>query len=246
VNPGPLPRAHSHNDYLRSRPLLDALESGFCSVEADVFPVDGVLQVAHDRKDLSPDRNLAALYLAPLWERYRRHGGIHANREPFHLLIDFKSDAEKSAELLARDLSAFAPMLTRYEAGRVQAGAVTVLVSGARPMEWARRRRRRLFALDGRPDDLGKGEPVDLFPLVSQSWLALFKWYGVGPMALADREKLAALVDLVHAEGRRLRFWAAPDNPAGWSIQWAAGVDHINTDKIPELATWIRRRPTAT
>jgi putative flavoprotein involved in K+ transport len=42
----PLPNAHSHNDYLRPRPLLDALDQGFCGVEADVFLVDGDLLVA--------------------------------------------------------------------------------------------------------------------------------------------------------------------------------------------------------
>jgi hypothetical protein len=49
----PLSEAHSHNDYLHRRPLLDALEQGFCGVEADVFLVDGDLLVAHDRKDVN-------------------------------------------------------------------------------------------------------------------------------------------------------------------------------------------------
>ena len=46
----PLERAHSHNDYSRPRPLLDALDAGFCSVEADIFLVDGELLVAHPRQ----------------------------------------------------------------------------------------------------------------------------------------------------------------------------------------------------
>lgn len=33
----PLERAHAHNDYEHDRPLFDALDSGFKSVEADVF-----------------------------------------------------------------------------------------------------------------------------------------------------------------------------------------------------------------
>ena len=33
----PLPNAHAHNDYEHKRPLFDALDHGFCSVEADVF-----------------------------------------------------------------------------------------------------------------------------------------------------------------------------------------------------------------
>ena len=37
----PLRQAHAHNDYEHPRPLLDALDHGFCSVEADVFLTDG-------------------------------------------------------------------------------------------------------------------------------------------------------------------------------------------------------------
>ncbi|HEY3789313.1 MAG TPA: hypothetical protein VGL71_10685, partial [Urbifossiella sp.] len=35
--PSPLRHAHAHNDYEHKRPLLDALEQGFCSVEADIW-----------------------------------------------------------------------------------------------------------------------------------------------------------------------------------------------------------------
>src|SRR5688500_5242918 len=41
--PRVLPHAHAHNDYLHDRPLLDALDHGFNSVEADIFLVDGQL-----------------------------------------------------------------------------------------------------------------------------------------------------------------------------------------------------------
>ncbi len=243
MNPSVLARAHSHNDYVRPRPLLDALDLGFCSVEADVFPIDGELLVAHDRKDLKPERTLESLYLRPLWERFRRHGGVYPGQEPFHLLIDFKSDAQASTELLVRRLATMAPMFTRFERGVVRPGAVTVLVSGDRPIEWARRTDRRLFAVDGRPENLGKGEPVSLFPMISQSWSSIFEWKGAGPMSGTDRAKLAAMVAHAHEEGRRLRFWAVPDNAAGWSVQWAAGIDHINTDRVAELAQWMRNRP---
>src|SRR5690242_5509037 len=47
----PLTRAHAHNDYEHTRPLLDALDQGFCSVEADVWLIDGELRVAHDERD---------------------------------------------------------------------------------------------------------------------------------------------------------------------------------------------------
>lgn len=42
-SPKPLIQAHSHNDYEHARPLFDALDLGFCNVEADIYLVDGKL-----------------------------------------------------------------------------------------------------------------------------------------------------------------------------------------------------------
>ena len=65
----PLAQAHAHNDYEHDRPLLDALDHGFTSVEADIYLVDGALLVAHNRRDVKPERTLEKLYLDPLQER---------------------------------------------------------------------------------------------------------------------------------------------------------------------------------
>ena len=54
--PRPLINAHAHNDYEHPRPLLDALDHGFCSVEADIYLVEGQLLVAHNRSDVSKER----------------------------------------------------------------------------------------------------------------------------------------------------------------------------------------------
>ncbi|HOK78354.1 MAG TPA: hypothetical protein PLW35_11615, partial [Verrucomicrobiota bacterium] len=72
--PVALARAHAHNDYEHARPLLDALECGFCSFEADVHLVDGELLVAHDRIRTRPERTLTALYLEPLRRRVLENG----------------------------------------------------------------------------------------------------------------------------------------------------------------------------
>lgn len=73
--------AHAHNDYEHERPLFDALERGFASVEADVFLSDDgqELYVAHDAVDIDPARTLDALYLQPLADWIDQHGGwVHA------------------------------------------------------------------------------------------------------------------------------------------------------------------------
>src|SRR5581483_11309861 len=71
----PLVQAHAHNDYEHARPLLDALDHGFCSVEADIWLAPDGLLIGHDKKDLKPGRTLESLYLDPLRERNRANGG---------------------------------------------------------------------------------------------------------------------------------------------------------------------------
>src|SRR5713226_3075846 len=71
----PLTNVHAHNDYEHTRPLFDALDHGFCSVEADIFLVKDRLLVGHTSKDLRPDRTLEKLYLDPLREQVRKHQG---------------------------------------------------------------------------------------------------------------------------------------------------------------------------
>ncbi len=74
VSAAPLPCAFSHNDYQHPRPLLDVREQGFCSVEADIYPVDGKLLLARDRDRAQPDRTLEGLYLQPLHQRVEGNG----------------------------------------------------------------------------------------------------------------------------------------------------------------------------
>src|SRR5438477_8275309 len=88
-SPPPLLRAHAHNDYEHPRPLLDALDHGFCSIEADIYLVENKLLVAHDRDQAKPERTLQALYLDPLRERARKNGGrVYPNGPEMVLLVD--------------------------------------------------------------------------------------------------------------------------------------------------------------
>src|SRR5689334_2700963 len=88
----PLTRAHAHNDYEHTRPLFDALEQGFGSIEPDIYLVDGDLLVAHNRQDVRPERNLEKLYLAPLKKRFDETKEILPGLKTLILLVDIKSD----------------------------------------------------------------------------------------------------------------------------------------------------------
>ncbi|MFE5614697.1 phosphatidylinositol-specific phospholipase C/glycerophosphodiester phosphodiesterase family protein [Streptomyces sp. NPDC056524] len=247
----PLPLAHAHNDYLHTRPLHDALDHGFTSVEADVFLVDGELLVAHEPAGLDPSRTLRSLYLDPLLARVRaHHGSVYAgHRRPVQLLIDIKADGVAAYRELDRQLRPYRRMLSTVTAGRVHLGAVTPVVSGDRaargPME-AQRVRHAFY--DGRLDDLAAQTPApaSFIPLVSSNWTQSFDWRGEGPFPAAERTRLASIVGTAHARGQRVRFWATPDQAgpardALWSELRAAGVDHINTDDLAGLRDFLNR-----
>lgn len=90
----PLRRAHAHNDYEHKRPLLDALDRGFCSVEADVFLNNGKLLVAHLPFFLRAERTLEALYLDPLRKRaLANRGRVYPGGPTVFLLIDVKTES---------------------------------------------------------------------------------------------------------------------------------------------------------
>ena len=112
----PLTKAHAHNDYEHNRPLYDALDHGFTSVESDVWLVDGELLVAHDREDVNPDRTLESLYLEPLLDEVKKNGGsVYPGYEhEFILWVDIKSQGVETYQAIHKELRKYQKMLTRY------------------------------------------------------------------------------------------------------------------------------------
>lgn len=235
-----LVRAHAHNDYEHTRPLLDALDQGFCSIEADIYLVDGELRVGHNRKDLRPGRTLEALYLDPLADRVKLHRGhVYDAKETVTLLVDVKAEAEAVYAELRKRLPKYQSMLTSYSKGKVKKRAVTVILSGERATATLRAEDSRLAFIDGRPEDLEGKDPATLIPLVSDSWSPTFDWSGTGAF---PADKLARIRDLIakaHKQGRKVRFWATPSNPQVWQLLWNEGVDYLNADDLVGLRKFI-------
>jgi len=248
ANPGGrvvLPPAHAHNDYEHERPLVDALSRGFTSVEADVWLRDGELLVGHDEVDLDPARTLRSLYLEPLARRVQRlDGRVHRGSEaPLQLLVDLKTDGPTTYAALDAQLREVRSMLTRF-APRPRPGAVEVVVSGNRPLADMQAQRTRWAGYDGRLRDLDSDLPPAVMPLVSDNWANHFTWTGAGPMPAAEHARLVSLVRRAHTQGYRLRFWntpdvASPDRARLWAVLADTGVDHLNTDDLPGLSTFL-------
>lgn len=247
-----LARAHAHNDYEHERPLLDALDQGFTSVEADVYvaPVSGLSQVAglyvaHDPQDIDFSRTLASLYLEPLKKRAAENGGcILKDCAPFHILIDAKTEAESTYAAIEAELAKYDALFTRYENGGMRPGAVTATLSGNRPLATMKAAMSRYTFYDGRFSDLDSAEPVTLMPLISDSWTTQFGWDGTGAMPAAQKAKLIEAINKSHAKGRRVRLYNVPDAAGAareniWKELLAADQDQINTDDLAGLRAFL-------
>ncbi len=251
--PHPLWRAHAHNDYEHPRPLFDALDHRFGSVEADIFLVGDQLLVAHEASELDPTRTLESLYLDPLAARVKaNHGCVYrGHRRPLQLLIDIKTEGSSTYLELDRHLRRYKHLFTTYAHGRVLPGPVTAVISGDRaaraPME-AQSVRRAFY--DGRLADLGSAAPASFISLISDNWTLNFTWLGDGPFPDAERQKLRGIVRAAHARGQQVRFWATPDvagpaRDALWTELLAAGVDYLNTDDLAGLEAFLDAHRTA-
>ena len=239
--PSPLLRAHAHNDYLNKRPLLDALDQGFCSVEVDIFLRGQKFHVAHTRFGIRKDRTLEEMYLKPLAERIKRNKGVvFPGQKRFILLIDIKDDGDEAYPVLDRLLTRYGSLFTAVLHGEHRPGPVTAILSGARPRDLVEKDHTRYCALDGRPGDLGGTAAPDLIPLISDKWSNHFKWRGRGLFPPEERQRLEEFVKRTRKQGRILRFWAVPDRKESWKALHESGVDLINTDKLEELSLFLR------
>ncbi|RPI88928.1 MAG: hypothetical protein EHM42_03905 [Planctomycetaceae bacterium] len=240
-SPKPLPSAHAHNDYYHQRPLLDALDRGFCSVEADVFLQDGNLVVAHSAFEIRPERTLKALYLQPLRERIEAGGGaVYPDETPLWLLVDIKTNGEQAYLALDKLLAEYSDIVSVTRDGQFEQRPVTVVISGDRPVETIRAQSTRYAGIDGRPGDLDSDEPAEQMPWISSDWKSHFQWRGKGPMPADERQTLNDLVERSHQKKRRLRFWGTPDNPVVWQELRRAGVDLIGADNLNALQEFLR------
>lgn len=225
--------AHAHNDYLHPVPFYTAYNAGFRSIEADVFPVNGVLIVAHSKKEILPQRTLNSLYLQPLLSELKKN-----NNRKVNLLIDIKENYKESLELLMRELK---PLNKYLFSPKDSSNQLTILISGERPPPAEYKNYPDYIFFD---DDLKLFHSPDEWKrvgLVSLSFERYSSWNGKGTLPDRDKKLLLYTIDSVHNAEKKIRFWAAPDNENSWLTQMKLGVDLIGTDKIQELSEFLQR-----
>lgn len=237
----PLKHAHAHNDYAHKRPVLDALDNGFTSIEVDVYLHNGQLKVSHLPFALRTKKTLEVLYLIPLRERIAlQSGSVFAGYNlPVVLMIDFKTDPASTYKVLKEILKLYAHMLTSYASDSVLIQRpVNVLISGKSPVAELLQADSSYATLDAPFSTLDDSLKLRVCTRLSDAWSSHFSWNGIGEISNKDSIQLHNLVELAHASNKEVRFYHIPDQASVWKLLLESGVDWINTDRLSDYRKW--------
>ncbi|MEO8109807.1 MAG: alkaline phosphatase [Ginsengibacter sp.] len=226
--------AHAHNDYMHTVPFHTAFDAGFGSIEADVYPVNGVLYVAHNKKDIQPGHTLKSLYIDPLLHELAKD-----SLRQLKLLIDVKENYKESLRILLEEIEPLQKYLVAKEKINKP---VIILISGERPPPAEYKNYPGYIYFD---DDLRLKHTPEEWERVGQVSLSFRRysnWNGKDEISNHDKNLLQNVIDSVHHSGKTIRFWEAPDNEKSWKLQMELGADLIGTDEIDELAAFLNDR----
>lgn len=237
--PAPLPRSHAHNDYAHRKPLLDALDQGFQSIEIDVFPRGRKLKVAHIPGFLWLKKDIERLYIKPFARRFRHNPEAWQARRVI-FMVDIKEKPARCYALMQQITAKYPDLFHRQ--GHTDGKPLEILFSGAKPWDEVLADTSGLFALDGNPGHASDHRFSHLkMPRVSSAYSSHFTWRGEGAMPEKERAELRRLVALAHDNGRQIRFWAMPQHPNVWAVFAEMGVDWLNIDDLKGYAAWTRQ-----
>ena len=230
-----MPMAHAHNDYLHEHPLKDALRFGFTSVEADVYLINGELYVAHERPEKLAGITLKELYLNPLQNLMRsQNAKVYPNDYgKFYLLIDLKNDAVETYKVLKQQLLTYPEFLHNPH--------FNIYLTSFQDLHFVLNDPARVVGVDGRLNDLHKGYGTEQVPVVSESFKKLTQWNGNDSVTANQFALAKQFIDKVHAEGKKCRVWAIPDEPSAWRRLLADGIDFINTDRLAAFSDFMAK-----
>jgi hypothetical protein len=235
----------AHNDYWHKRPLYDALENGFTNIEADTYLRDNKLIVAHIFPMFNKHRTLERLYFIPLMECINgTNKEIKCPAYPLTLMIDIKSEANKTYEALELLLEKYKTILSGYDNGIYTQRQVTVVITGHKPYALLKSQTTRLAFIDEdlmqvRQDTLSK----NLYQTASCKYSHLLRWNGNGNFSSTEKERLLKYVLMAHRFGKKVRLWASPEKQNVWKELLSCGVDLINTDKLVEFKNFLLATP---
>jgi len=226
-------RMHAHNDYLHSRPLLDALDLGYTSIEIDIIKYDSRLIVSHDGHGLDHKPHIVDLYITPLKEY------IEKNDLNIWLLIDLKKYDKETLALL-HDIAVANKDIFSTRSEEIQKKALKIILSGDMPRrEIADNPEYKYFFIDGRPENLNEEYDSHIMPLISTNLATYAVVSSEGGISALEKNKIAALVNDTHDQGKKFRFWNTKDHERSWSLLREIGVDLIGSDDLKRLSDFM-------
>jgi alkaline phosphatase len=223
------PRVHSHNDYEQERPFWEAYEAECGSIEVDIFLQNDSIFVAHELETIDKKRTLNSLYLKPITKVL-----AGAQTRPFQLLIDIKTEAKPTLERLIIELKQYPVLLTQNK--------VKFVISGNCPAPQHYGNYPLYIFFDHQSiEDL---DEIDLkkVALVSLPFYKTVFWNGKEELPTVAKQKVKAILEIVHAQGLPFRFWATPDTELSWKTMSELSVDFINTDKPKACSNFLKNR----
>jgi glycerophosphoryl diester phosphodiesterase len=245
----PLINAHAHNDYEHKNPLFNAIENKFNSVEVDVHLIENVLYVSHDIPVfLDTTKTLETLYLKPLQKIIEENeGNVYKDYDGFfYLMIDVKTDAAISYEKLKENILKYKSIIstTTYQ-NQEEKKPIKIVVTGhkGRPFAQILKEESSLMSIDGRFKELGINISSEIMPYISENYKNHLSYTG-GKQDLSqeDKKTLSKMVNAVHKEGKKLRFWASLDTEEVWTFLLNHKVDLINTDSLSKFNKYMNTR----
>src|SRR4051812_8499579 len=218
--------AHSHNDYEQERPFYAAYETGFGSMEADIFLVNNELLVAHEQNELSLHRTLDSMYLQPLRAAIKKNNGYpyKDSTYPLQLLIDIKTDSIATVNKLLQVLQQYPEI--------IRSAGIKVVLTGNLPDQSLFKQYPAYIWFDGVLHKSYTEVAITRIAMMSDNIKNYSQWNGKDTLPETDRGVLKAAITKAHASNKKVRFWNAPDYPNAWKALEALGVDYINTDHI--------------
>ncbi len=219
---------HSHNDYAQKHPFKTAFKAHMASIEADVLLVNNNLYVAHEEKDIKLSNTLESLYLKPINEAIQVGKAF-----PIILLVDIKSQADSTLDVLVQQIA-------RYPLFLNENCPVQFIISGNRPKPEKWTTYPTFIQFDGRPNETYTPNAWQRVGIISQSFEKYASQKGQKDIDNMTFEKMKSVVDSIHAQGKKVRFWATADKKSVWKALAKMGVDFINTDKPRRLRQFLK------
>jgi hypothetical protein len=232
--------AYAHNDYENAQPLFDALRLGYSGVEADVFLVNGVLRVGHDRRQARNGGTLEALYLTTLREIVSRCGRFTPDTREFLLTVEIKESSPATFDTLVAVLDRYPELFTVVAGSR--APIELVLVGWHPPLTAARKTERPHLGVQHRITAPAAVSPVPAgVRLLSVDYgKAIGRRWG----RAADRRRwIASLRAAKNANPNRLlRVHNVPADSTIYGALLDAGVDLIGTKQLAKTRRLLAGR----